>query len=83
MFVLFQRVIDVVPSFIDLKFVRAVAQELQPWLISKFELGTANANNGCQKYLAEDPGVVTRRTELISQKTRLESVEKELFRFGL
>jgi hypothetical protein len=67
---------------IDLKFVKAVAQHLQPFLISKLGLGTAGANARCEAYLAEEPGIVARRAELLAQKARLEAVENELFRFG-
>lgn len=78
-----QRVIDNVPALIDLRFVRAVASDLLPFLIEKFELGTANATARCGKYLAEDPNVVVRRDELLARKKRLESVAAELHDFGL
>ena len=75
--------IDNVPSLIDLRFVRAVANKLLPFLIKKFELGTPNATGRCTKYLEEDPNVVARRDELIARKKRLESVTAELYNFGL
>ena len=75
--------IDNIPSLIDLRFVRAVANELLPFLIGKFELGTPNAAARCEKYLAEDPNVVVRRDELFARKKRLESVSVELYNFGL
>ncbi|PBK78407.1 hypothetical protein ARMSODRAFT_947314 [Armillaria solidipes] len=81
--VAYKRVIDNIPSFIDLLFVRKVAEELQPFLISKFGLGTAAANEKCARYLEEDPGLVARREELISREKRLLSVQKELNSFGI
>lgn len=68
---------------IDLKFVKAIANELQPFLIASFELGTQSASRRCAEYLEEDKVIVSRRTELQATKARLEEVEKELFKFGL
>ncbi|TFK46143.1 hypothetical protein OE88DRAFT_1687998 [Heliocybe sulcata] len=56
----YKRVIDNVPLLIDHKFVRAIAKELQAFLILKLGLGTANASSRCAAYLAEDPSVVVR-----------------------
>ncbi|KAK0196875.1 P-loop containing nucleoside triphosphate hydrolase protein [Armillaria mellea] len=81
--VAYKRVIDNIPSFIDLLFVRKVAEELQSFLISKFGLGTVAANEKCARYLEEDPGLVARREELISREKRLLSVQKELNSFGI
>ncbi|KAG7448030.1 P-loop containing nucleoside triphosphate hydrolase protein [Guyanagaster necrorhizus] len=81
--VAYKRVIDNIPSFIDLLFVRKLAKELQPFLISKFGLGTAAANERCGRYLAEDPALVARREELTSREKRLMSVQKELISFGI
>ncbi|KAK0239883.1 P-loop containing nucleoside triphosphate hydrolase protein [Armillaria nabsnona] len=81
--VAYKRVIDNIPSFIDLLFVRKVAEELQPFLISKFGLGTVAANEKCARYLEEDPGLVARREELIGREKRLLSVQKELNSFGI
>jgi hypothetical protein len=78
-----QRVIDNVPAAIDLRFVRAVASELLPFLMKKFELGTANGAARCGMYLAEDPNLVAKRDELTARKKRLESVSAELHNFGL
>ena len=75
--------IDNVPAIIDLRFVRAIANELLPFLIEKFEIGTADATSRCRIYLAEDPNLVARRDELTAQKKRLESVAAELHSFGL
>ncbi|KIM82118.1 hypothetical protein PILCRDRAFT_485567 [Piloderma croceum F 1598] len=79
----YKRVIDNVPSLIDLKFVKAITKELQNFLISNLGLGTTNANDRCGKYLAEDPNIVARRDELVSRKNRLEAVKIELQNFGL
>jgi hypothetical protein len=78
-----QRIIDNVPSVIDLKFVKAISAELQPYLISKLDLGAATGTARCKSYLAEDANVVSRRDELMAQKDRLENVERELLSFGL
>ncbi|PBK78915.1 hypothetical protein ARMSODRAFT_947905 [Armillaria solidipes] len=78
----YKRIIDYVPSLIDLKFVKAVGKALQPFLIKKFELGSNEANVKCAKYLAEDPVVTAVREELGVKKRRLEKVQEELYRFG-
>ncbi|KAK0496696.1 P-loop containing nucleoside triphosphate hydrolase protein [Armillaria luteobubalina] len=78
----YKRIIDYVPSLIDLKFVKAVGKALQPFLIKKFELGSNEANVKCAKYLAEDPVVTAVREELVVKKRRLEKAQEELYRFG-
>ncbi|KAK0463456.1 P-loop containing nucleoside triphosphate hydrolase protein [Desarmillaria tabescens] len=78
----YKRIIDYVPSLIDLKFIKAVGKALQPFLIKKFELGSNEANAKCAKYLAEDPGVTAEREELCTKKRLLEKVQEELYRFG-
>jgi len=78
-----KRVIDNIPSIIDLTFLKAVAKDLQPWLIYKLELGSANAASRCARLLAEDPNVVARREELTGRQKRLESVAVELQKYGL
>jgi len=79
---LLQRIMDNVPSLIDLKFIKAIGHQLQPFLISKLCLGTAQANESCERYFREDDEIVAQRTELSAQKERLESVKKELLSFG-
>jgi hypothetical protein len=64
-------------------FIKRVGKELQPFLISKFELGTAAATARCAAYLAEDPDLVAKREELAARKKRLEKVQLELYNFGL
>lgn len=78
-----KRVIDNVPSIIDLHFVKLFAKGLLPFLIAKFGLGTAQAGTRCAAFLAEDPGIVARRDELVARKRRLETIETELYNFGL
>ncbi|KAF4597337.1 ASTRA complex subunit [Pleurotus pulmonarius] len=78
----YKRVIDNIPSMIDLKLVKAIANELQSFLIASLELGTQSASLRCAEYLEEDKAIVSRRTELQATKARLEEVEKELFKFG-
>ncbi|KAF5317462.1 hypothetical protein D9758_018043 [Tetrapyrgos nigripes] len=81
--VAYKRIIDNIPSFIDLRFVKALSKELQPFLITKFGLGNSSASERCAQYLAEDPVVVERRDELLARKTRLDKVQQELISFGL
>ncbi|KAJ7629835.1 P-loop containing nucleoside triphosphate hydrolase protein [Mycena rosella] len=79
----FQRVIDNIPSLIDSKFLRAIAQTLQQDLISEFGLGGENANAACATFLAEDPRLVAKREDLIARRRRLETVQVQLHNFGL
>jgi len=81
--VAYKRVIDNIPAVIDLQFVRAVAKELLPFLMKKFELGTANGAARCGMYLAEDESLVAKRDELTARKKRLDNVAAELYNFGL
>ena len=64
-------------------FIKAVGSELQPYLISKFELGSPTATARCAAYLAEDPNLISKREELAARKKRLEKVQLELYNFGL
>ena len=64
-------------------FIKRIGKELQAFLISKFELGTATATTRCSAYLAEDPNLIAKREELAARKKRLEKVQLELYNFGL
>ncbi|KAH0580123.1 hypothetical protein H2248_002929 [Termitomyces sp. 'cryptogamus'] len=79
----YKRVIDTIPSLIDLLFVRAIADDMQPSLITQFSLGTVDAKERCAMYLAENPMVVVKRKELTVRKERLEEVKHALHAFGL
>ncbi|KAH7928503.1 hypothetical protein BV22DRAFT_199383 [Leucogyrophana mollusca] len=81
--VAYKRVIDTIPSLLDLLFVKAVGKALQSYLITKLGIGTANSSERLAMYVAEDPHVVSLREELIAKKKRLEVVEVELRNFGL
>ncbi|EEB90163.1 hypothetical protein MPER_11669 [Moniliophthora perniciosa FA553] len=81
--VAYKRVIDNVPGFIDLQFLKGLGERLQPHIVKQLGLGTANANERCARYLAEDPTVVARRDELMARQKRLESVQRELSNFEL
>ncbi|KAG6835134.1 hypothetical protein H0H93_004550 [Arthromyces matolae] len=81
--VTYKRVIDTIPSLIDSLFVRAIADDMQSSLITKFSLGTADAKERCNMYLAENPMIIIRRKELVAQKHRLEEVKHALHSFGL
>ncbi|KAG6918468.1 hypothetical protein DXG01_014095 [Tephrocybe rancida] len=79
----YKRVIDYIPSLIDLLFVKAIAQNMQDFLITKLSLGTADAKERCAAYLAENLTVVARRKELTIRKERLDEVKQALQAFGL
>ncbi|KAJ3981520.1 P-loop containing nucleoside triphosphate hydrolase protein [Lentinula detonsa] len=81
--VAYKRMIDNIPRFIDLLFVRELGKTLQPFIISKFGMGTSSANERCASYLGEDPMLVSQRDELLARKKRLENVEKELDEYSL
>ncbi len=71
------------PMTIDNAFLFAFAESLQTCLIEKLGLGSPNYATRCAMYLSEDPSVVARRDELKSKKARLNTVQNELFNFGL
>ncbi|ESK87740.1 hypothetical protein Moror_11277 [Moniliophthora roreri MCA 2997] len=76
--VAYKRIIDNVPNFIDLRFLKALGKDMQRFLITELGLGTASANEKCAQYLVEDPLMVARRAELKARVKRLESVQREL-----
>ncbi|TFK69295.1 hypothetical protein BDN72DRAFT_796685 [Pluteus cervinus] len=78
----FKRVIDIIPSLIDLKFVRAVADDMQTFLVETLALGGGNAGEKCAGYLEQDPAVKTRREELTAVVKRMQSAQIELLRLG-
>ncbi|KIK58161.1 hypothetical protein GYMLUDRAFT_74954 [Collybiopsis luxurians FD-317 M1] len=78
-----QRIIDYVPSFIDLMFVRAIAQELQMFLVSKLELDTPKGRELCARLLEEDPNIVIQRNEVLSRKGVLKNVRRKLTMFSM
>ncbi|RPD63557.1 hypothetical protein L227DRAFT_608779 [Lentinus tigrinus ALCF2SS1-6] len=69
-YVAYKRVIDYIPW-------------LQPVLLEKLGVGSSVADARCASYIAEEPGVVNLRNDLLSKKKNLESVQKALFNFGL
>ena len=71
------------PNDIDVAFVRAIAQQLQGFLIAKFSLGTTNANETCAEYLLEDPIAAKKRSELVARQKKLSMVLRKLESFGL
>ena len=52
-------------------------------LLEKLGIGSSNADARCASYIAEEQEVVVLRSELLSKKKRLESVQKALFNLGL
>ncbi|KAK7436890.1 hypothetical protein VKT23_018911 [Stygiomarasmius scandens] len=79
----FKRLVDIIPSIIDLCFVKGLAKDVQPFLVSKFDLCTESANEKCAQYLAEDESIVAKREALLARKKMLENVQQELIDFGL
>lgn len=88
--------IDTIPSLIDLKFVRSLGKNLQPFLVDKFEIGhnfpSSNEPNAAQdghttetdkfkSLLAENPALAATRDELLARRRRLERAEAELDEF--
>ena len=49
----------------------------------RLELIGPHAVGRCEGYVAEEPGVVALRAELMSRKEQLEHVRRALFNFGL
>jgi hypothetical protein len=76
-----QRIIDMAPSFIDLKYVKAIGKEVQDFLVQKMEIGTVKGAEICAAYLAEDPSIKSRREELVAQEQRLLDIQKKLHAF--
>ncbi|KAL0952897.1 hypothetical protein HGRIS_007115 [Hohenbuehelia grisea] len=81
--VAYKRIIDTIPGIIDLRFVKAIAEDIQTFLIRKLALGTEEAAARCKAYLAEDPAVVAQRDELTGRVKRLETVIATLKQGGL
>ncbi|KAF9229123.1 hypothetical protein BS17DRAFT_792113 [Gyrodon lividus] len=81
--VAYKRMIDNIPSLLDHLFVKAVAKNLQPFLITKLGIGSSESKARLAMYLEEDPRVVAQRAELVARKKRLETVEVELQTFSL
>ncbi|KAL0571650.1 hypothetical protein V5O48_010308 [Marasmius crinis-equi] len=81
--VAYKRIIDNIPGLIDLRFLKALGKELQPFLVKKLGLGAGSANEACAAYLAEDPVVIAQRNELMARQTRLDSALRELNNFHL
>ncbi|KAI8996213.1 P-loop containing nucleoside triphosphate hydrolase protein [Trametes punicea] len=79
----YKRIIDYVPLSIDQHLLYELAENLQGVLIGKLGLGSAQADARCATYVAEDPHVVALRQELMAKKSKLETVQRELFNFGL
>ncbi|KDQ56136.1 hypothetical protein JAAARDRAFT_158878 [Jaapia argillacea MUCL 33604] len=79
--VAYKRIIDHIPMFIDLVFVKGMARELQPFLISKIGLVSPGASERCASLLAEDREIVNKRDEMLARKKRLDMVVTELDAF--
>ncbi|KAF9244557.1 P-loop containing nucleoside triphosphate hydrolase protein [Melanogaster broomeanus] len=81
--VAYKRMIDNIPSLLDHLFVKAIARNLQSFLITKLGIGSSESKDRLAMYLEEDPRIVAQRAELVAKKTRLETVEGELRTFSL
>lgn len=61
-----------------------VMHDMQDFLIQRMELGaTREAAERCERYLADDPIVISRRQELTVHKEKLEKVKAKLYSFGI
>ncbi|KZV76766.1 hypothetical protein PENSPDRAFT_622214 [Peniophora sp. CONT] len=79
----FKRVIDIIPMLIDLKFLKELANKLQPHLLNALNVGGEDVRDRFERYFAEDEDIVARRKELMQRKETLEVVKAELYRFTL
>lgn len=62
----------------------SVMHDMQNFLIQRMELGaTQEAAERCERYLADDPSVISRRQELTAHKEKLEKVKAKLYSFGI
>ncbi|KIL69419.1 hypothetical protein M378DRAFT_98940 [Amanita muscaria Koide BX008] len=77
------RVVDYVPAFISLKFVRAVSSDILPFFMEKMALGRPTANTICTTYFAEDAEMAVKREGLSNIQMRLESAQLELYKLGI
>ena len=68
---------------IDNTFLFSFAEDLQPFLIEKLELGTRAGSARCAAYLTEDVATAAQREELSNKKKRLENIQSEISNFGL
>ncbi|KAK7693683.1 hypothetical protein QCA50_003253 [Cerrena zonata] len=73
----YKRVIDNLPRIIDLDFLRSIQNEIQGALIQGLELDTEHATQKARRYLAEDPDISVKRSELEEKKALLEKVIKK------
>ncbi|KIJ68612.1 hypothetical protein HYDPIDRAFT_106826 [Hydnomerulius pinastri MD-312] len=78
----YKRVIDNIPSLVDLLFVKAISKDLQSCLISKLAIGTSSPNH-LAEYLEEDPQISAQREKMATQMHMLKEVDTELHRFGI
>ncbi|TFY83071.1 hypothetical protein EWM64_g941 [Hericium alpestre] len=81
--VAYKRVIDTIPSMIDLVFLKGVQNDIQNFLLEKIQIGGKDGRDLCARYLAEDPDVVARRDEIMARQETLEKVKAELYSFGI
>jgi len=83
-FQMYKCIIDNVPSMIVYCMsVKGIADDMLSSLITKFGLGTTDANRRCSIYLAENPEVVLKRKERAARKEGLEEIKHALHAFGL
>lgn len=75
--------IDNIPRIIDHGFMRAVAEQLYNALVTGLSLGSYNATEQANFYLAEDHQVKAERKHLLQKKDRLEAALRELYKFQM
>ncbi|KAJ7586390.1 hypothetical protein C8J56DRAFT_104265 [Mycena floridula] len=68
-----QRIIDEVLELIELKFLKAISNELQSFLLLQLKVDSDDADRQavCEAYMAEDAAVTARREELSSREKKL------------
>ena len=77
----YKRVIDNVPSAIDRAFLHGLSRDVQQTLVEGLGLTANEANENARNYLAEDPRIISERTELEARLVRMEEVWARLARF--
>lgn len=79
----YKRIIDNVPSLIDLMFVKAIGDQMQDSLVRKLDLFSRSGNENCAMLLEESSIIAEKRKELMARQEKLEEVNRALQTFGL
>lgn len=76
-----QRIIDYVPLTIEHSLTQALVNHLQQPLIKQLDVTGPNSMESVRELLAEDPGIVEKRSFLGDRLRKLEAARKELMFF--